>query len=66
MDLETTTGVLYWDNNWVTFLDGFLQQCVLGADTQSLVLPAKARYLRIDPEAHMKSMFKLGTSTLFW
>lgn len=62
VDLETSTGIFYWDDNWVAFLDGFLQYCLLGIETNHLILPTRTRYLRIDPEAHQKSIFKLGTN----
>ncbi|GMT36007.1 hypothetical protein PFISCL1PPCAC_27304 [Pristionchus fissidentatus] len=47
-------GTLYWTGNWVTFLDSLLQTALLAERADTLRLPTRVRYLRIDPEKHLK------------
>ncbi|VDP12544.1 unnamed protein product [Onchocerca flexuosa] len=47
-------GMLYWTGNWVTFLDSLLQTALLAERADSLRLPTRVRYLRIDPIKHME------------
>uniref|UniRef100_A0A915PSY3 Fatty acid synthase n=1 Tax=Setaria digitata TaxID=48799 RepID=A0A915PSY3_9BILA len=47
-------GMLYWTGNWVTFLDSLLQTALLAERADSLRLPTRVRYLRIDPVKHME------------
>lgn len=49
-------GTLYWTGNWVTFLDSLLQTALLAERADTLRLPTRVRYLRIDPEKHLKSV----------
>lgn len=44
-----------WDRNWVTFIDSILQVGIIGHKTRNLVLPKRVRYLRINPQHHIKS-----------
>uniref|UniRef100_A0A7E4UMS9 Fatty acid synthase n=1 Tax=Panagrellus redivivus TaxID=6233 RepID=A0A7E4UMS9_PANRE len=47
-------GTLYWRGNWVTFLDSLLQTALLAERADSLRLPTRVRYLRIDPNKHIE------------
>uniref|UniRef100_A0A5S6QNC3 Fatty acid synthase n=1 Tax=Trichuris muris TaxID=70415 RepID=A0A5S6QNC3_TRIMR len=52
------TSIL-WNGNWVTFLDALLQTALLMEKMDTLKLPTRMRYLRIDPEKHRKSVIRL-------
>ncbi|KAL3097970.1 hypothetical protein niasHT_027515 [Heterodera trifolii] len=47
-------GTLYWTGNWVTFLDSLLQTALLAERADTLRLPTRVRYLRIDPTRHLE------------
>ena len=47
-------GTLYWRGNWVTFLDSLLQTALLAERADSLRLPTRVRYLRVDPNKHLE------------
>ncbi|MFH4976009.1 hypothetical protein AB6A40_002718 [Gnathostoma spinigerum] len=47
-------GMLYWTGNWVTFLDSLLQTALLAERADSLRLPTRVRYLRVDPVKHLE------------
>lgn len=47
-------GFLYWNGNWVTFLDSLLQTALLAERTDTLRLPTRVRHLRIDPVKHLE------------
>ncbi|KAI6188362.1 Fatty acid synthase [Aphelenchoides besseyi] len=49
-------GTLYWTGNWVTFLDSLLQTALLAERADTLRLPTRVRYLRIDPTKHLASV----------
>uniref|UniRef100_A0A0N4ZB91 Fatty acid synthase n=1 Tax=Parastrongyloides trichosuri TaxID=131310 RepID=A0A0N4ZB91_PARTI len=49
-------GTLYWNGNWVTFLDSLLQTALLAERADSLRLPTRIRYLRIDPNKQIESI----------
>ncbi|GMR51168.1 hypothetical protein PMAYCL1PPCAC_21363, partial [Pristionchus mayeri] len=49
-------GTLLWTGNWVTFLDTLLQASLLTERADTLRLPTRVRYMRIDPEKHLKSV----------
>uniref|UniRef100_A0A0K0ESV2 Fatty acid synthase n=1 Tax=Strongyloides stercoralis TaxID=6248 RepID=A0A0K0ESV2_STRER len=49
-------GTLYWNGNWVTFLDSLLQTALLAERADSLRLPTRIRYLRIDPNKQLESI----------
>ncbi len=49
-------GTLHWTGNWVTFLDSLLQMTILVERTDTLRLPTRLRYIRIDPVRHAKSI----------
>uniref|UniRef100_A0A0N4ZTR7 Fatty acid synthase n=1 Tax=Parastrongyloides trichosuri TaxID=131310 RepID=A0A0N4ZTR7_PARTI len=49
-------GQLYWTGNWVTFLDSLLQTSLLAEKADSLRLPTRIRYLRVDPVKHLESI----------
>ena len=46
-------GTLYWRGNWVTFLDSLLQTALLAERADTLRLPTRVRYMRIDPVKHL-------------
>jgi fatty acid synthase len=46
-------GTLYWRGNWVTFLDSLLQTALLAERADTLRLPTRVRYMRIDPQKHL-------------
>lgn len=47
-----TKGNLFWNQNWVTFLDTMLQMSVLKLSGQGLRLPTRIKSIYIDPEHH--------------
>nr|AXS78290.1 fatty acid synthase [Anisakis simplex] len=47
-------GMLYWTGNWVTFLDSLLQTALLAERADTLRLPTRVRYLRVDPIKHLE------------
>uniref|UniRef100_A0A1I7ZWW4 Fatty acid synthase n=1 Tax=Steinernema glaseri TaxID=37863 RepID=A0A1I7ZWW4_9BILA len=47
-------GTLYFNGNWVTFLDALLQTALLAERADTLRLPTRVRYLRIDPVKHLE------------
>lgn len=53
-------GTLYWTGNWVTFLDSLLQTALLAERADTLRLPTRVRYLRIDPNQHMDHIKEVG------
>ncbi|KRX40198.1 Fatty acid synthase [Trichinella murrelli] len=48
--------LVLWSDNWVTFLDSVLQTALLFEKADTLKLPTRLRYLRIDPQKHLKSV----------
>lgn len=56
--------MLYWTGNWVTFLDSLLQTALLAERADSLRLPTRVRYLRIDPVKHMEHIQERGKFTI--
>lgn len=56
--------MLYWTGNWVTFLDSLLQTALLAERADSLRLPTRVRYLRIDPVKHMEHIQERGNFTV--
>lgn len=59
-------GTLYWTGNWVTFLDSLLQTALLAERADTLRLPTRIRYLRIDPNKHLKSIEERGKTIHFF
>ena len=53
-------GTLYWTGNWVTFLDSLLQTALLAERADTLRLPTRVRYLRIDPVRHLECIEEKG------
>jgi fatty acid synthase, animal type len=53
-------GTLYWTGNWVTFLDSLLQTALLAERADTLRLPTRVRYLRIDPTKHLECVEQKG------
>lgn len=51
-------GALQWSGNWVVFLDTMLQMIVLGLPGRSLRLPTRIRSVRINPQAHLETVWK--------
>lgn len=56
--------MLYWTGNWVTFLDSLLQTALLAERGDSLRLPTRVRYLRIDPIKHLEHIIEKGISVI--
>jgi len=42
-----------WTGNWISFLDTVLQATLLAERSDTLKLPVRLRYLRIDPKKHL-------------
>ncbi|KFD52748.1 hypothetical protein M513_06404 [Trichuris suis] len=55
---------IIWNGNWVTFLDALLQTALLMEKMDTLKLPTRMRYLRIDPEKHLKSVIRLDNKEI--
>ena len=51
-------GILYWQDDWITFLDGMIQLYVLTKDTREIQLPLKLRRIVIDVQKHQKLISK--------
>ncbi|KAK0397543.1 hypothetical protein QR680_002165 [Steinernema hermaphroditum] len=51
-------GTLYFNGNWVTFLDALLQTALLAERADTLRLPTRVRYLRIDPVKHLEHVIE--------
>lgn len=53
----TTTGskgrIIWFNNNWVSFMDNMLQMQILGADTRGLFVPTGIQKLVIDTKTHL-------------
>uniref|UniRef100_A0AC35U6Z3 Carrier domain-containing protein n=1 Tax=Rhabditophanes sp. KR3021 TaxID=114890 RepID=A0AC35U6Z3_9BILA len=49
-------GTLYWNGNWVTFLDSLLQTALLAERADTLRLPTRVRYLRVDPVKQLENI----------
>lgn len=47
---------LGWNGNWISFLDTLLQGTLLAERSDTLRLPVRMRYLRIDPKKHVSSV----------
>lgn len=58
--------MLYWTGNWVTFLDSLLQTALLAERADTLRLPTRVRYLRIDPLRHLEHVQEKGTTILIY
>lgn len=48
------SGVLKWENNWVSFMDTMLQLTMLNVDTRDMALPISIQSVVIDPLQHSK------------
>ena len=49
---EGNSGVLKWNDNWVSFLDTMLQMSILPQPGKALRLPTRIKRVRIDPIEH--------------
>lgn len=45
-----------WNDNWVSFMDCFLQLTILAEDSRSLYLPTRVRKINIFPKLHFASV----------
>lgn len=52
-------GWINWTGNWVSFLDSLLQTALLAERADTLRLPTRLRYMRIDPKKHLESVTEL-------
>ncbi|XP_068233154.1 fatty acid synthase [Palaemon carinicauda] len=57
-DINGTQGSLMWKDNWVSFLDTFLQFSLIGSKYRSLMLPTRIRKITVDPESFYSSINK--------
>jgi hypothetical protein len=55
-------GKIYWRNNWVTFLDGFLQITFLDSLSRDLLEPITLQKLTINSKLHTAQVQKLGAN----
>jgi len=55
-----TRATLAWNNNWITFLDNLLQASLSAERSDTLRLPVRLRYLRIDPTKHNQRVVEEG------
>ncbi len=55
-----SNGFIRWTGNWVPFLDSLLQTTILTQHAETLKLPVRLRYLRIDPNRHLSSVLEEG------
>ncbi|XP_012261752.1 fatty acid synthase [Athalia rosae] len=51
-DNKGVAGQLFWDNNWVSYIDTMLQFSILGKDTRDLYLPTRLQRAVINPIMH--------------
>ncbi|XP_059474548.1 fatty acid synthase-like [Neocloeon triangulifer] len=47
------SGTLFWEDNWVAFMDALLQVEILQLDSRSLYVPTALQKLTIDPKKHL-------------
>jgi hypothetical protein len=53
-DINASTGLVKWEDNWSTFLDKMLQMKILQADSRLLYVPVGIKKLSIDPLKHLE------------
>ncbi|KAK9502674.1 hypothetical protein O3M35_011396 [Rhynocoris fuscipes] len=51
-DIDGNTAVIEWKDNWVTFIDGLLQFCIMFGNSRNLCLPSSIKKIIIDPIQH--------------
>lgn len=51
-------GIIQWENNWITFLDGLLQLIFLKEDTRNTYVPISIGQILIDAPKHIESCAK--------
>ncbi|XP_036124153.1 fatty acid synthase [Molossus molossus] len=56
-NLKGSKGQLLWQDNWVTFLDGMLQMCIINYNAHSLRLPTRIGTIHIDPASHRQKAY---------
>lgn len=50
------SGKINWTDNWVSFMDCFLQLTILAEDSRSLYLPTRIRKINIFPKIHFSTV----------
>lgn len=50
------SGKIKWTNNWVSFMDCFLQLTILAEESRALYLPTRIRKLNIFPKHHFTTV----------
>lgn len=51
-DNYAKSGMLKWENNYISFIDTMLQFSIMGRDTRELYLPTRLQRCCINPEMH--------------
>lgn len=61
-DGDHTFGQLLWKDDWVTFLDGFLQLALQGMHNgRMLKMPTRIHSVIIDPQLHVQTIVQEGS-----
>ena len=51
-NIDSSLGLIQWDDNWATFMDNMLQLLILQLDTRLLYVPVGIKKIIIDPIKH--------------
>lgn len=55
-DNRGVSGILKWENNWISFIDTMLQFSILGQNTRELYLPTRLQRAIINPKEHLEQI----------
>ncbi|KAL7024910.1 hypothetical protein ACKWTF_013247 [Chironomus riparius] len=62
--MDSSSGKVKWQSNWVAFLDCLLQVQVLSKETRTLALPISIKKIIIKKNEHEKLMSELGENPI--
>ncbi|EFA05248.1 Fatty acid synthase-like Protein [Tribolium castaneum] len=57
-NIDGSSGLVRWDNNWISFMDKMLQIKILELDSRLLYVPTGIKKLSIDPIKHLEIVEK--------
>ncbi|KAF7386952.1 hypothetical protein HZH66_011404 [Vespula vulgaris] len=58
-DNRGINGQLFWNNDWISFLDTMLQFSILGKSVKELYIPTRIQHVSINPTVHLKFVNEL-------
>ncbi|XP_070503056.1 fatty acid synthase-like [Chironomus tepperi] len=62
--MDSSSGMIKWQSNWVAFLDCLLQLQIVSKNTRSLALPIGIKKIVIKKKDHEKLMAELGENPI--